>query len=131
MKTILSIIFIIITTAAIQAQAIINQVDSVKFDSTASLSDAVKMDYRLGGIYVPTSFKGSAITIYGSDDTTSANFKQLFYDGSAVSITVTKDKWLTIKPVQVYAFPRYIKFKSDSAQTTSGGEYLEYIKTVF
>ena len=62
----------------IHAQSISNETESVQMDSAKSLSNAYRLYGKLGGVKVPAAFKGSYLSIYMSNDTTTANFKRVF-----------------------------------------------------
>lgn len=75
--------------------------------------------YTLAGVQFPSSMTGTSLTIYTSNDTASASFKQVMYEGSAVTISVTADKYNQIQPSKVYGLLRYIKLVSSSTEASS------------
>lgn len=75
--------------------------------------------YTLAGVQFPSSMTGTSLTIYTSNDTASASFKQVMYEGSAVTISVTADKYNQIQPSKVYGLLRYIKLVSSSSEASS------------
>lgn len=71
---------------------------------------------KIGAIIFPGTFTGSSVSILTSDDTTSASFKALEYDGSLLTITATANRQCAPSPVRVASTLRYIKWVSSSSE---------------
>lgn len=80
---------------------------------------------KIGAVIFPATFTGATVSILTSDDTTSATFMPLEYDGSLVTITATDGRQCAPNLAKVASTLRYIKYVSASTEAAT-----RQIKTV-
>lgn len=116
----------LLTTMFVYAGSLPNTVstDSIVAGGTTSNIIDTK-NKKIGAVIFPATFTGATVSILTSDDTTSANFKALEYDGSLVTITATDGRQCAPNLVKVASTLRYIKWVSASTEATT-----RQIKTV-
>lgn len=90
-------------------------------DSAKTLSSIVDLNgYTIAAIKFPAVFQGTSITVLTSATSDSASFKTFQYKGTDLTITASDNKTNSTEPVMVWGLLRYVRFLSDSAQTSSG-----------
>lgn len=109
---------LLLFTSNLNAQFKHTILDSVKAGTTSSA--AIDMEGFIPvGIVFPATFTGATVTIKTSQDTTSANFKTLQYDGADVTLTASDGKYCQFKPVEAWGILRYIKIVSASTEAAT------------
>lgn len=94
--------------------AVLSLSSSVAIANGATVSSAADLvGHTLCGFSIPSAFTGTAITFQASLDGTT--YQQLYNGGSAYSVTVAADKYVTVDP-SVFAGVRYVKLVSGSAE---------------
>lgn len=112
-------IIVLVLLAAALASAQYKISTTVTIAAGQTTSSIVDLDhYTLVGVKFPSAMTGTSLTVLTSNDTSAASFKQAMYDGSAVTITVTADKYNQLVPSQVWGLLRYIKLVSSSAEAS-------------
>lgn len=93
---------------------------TVTIASGDTMSSLIVLDYNtIAGISFPSAMTGTSLKIYTSNDTTASTFKQVMYDGNAVTITVTLGMYNQLVPSQTWGLLRYAKLVSSSAETSN------------
>ena len=116
----------LLATIFVYAGSLPNEVVTDTIANGQTTSTIVDTKYKkIGAIIFPAAFTGATVSILTSDDTTSATFMPLEYDGSLVTITATDGRQCAPQPVKVASTLRYIKYESASSEAA-----LRVIKTV-
>lgn len=99
-------------------------VDTIANGQTTSTIVDTK-NKKISAVIFPATFTGATVSILTSDDTTSATFMPLEYDGSLVTITATDGRQCAPQPVKVMSTLRYVKYVSASSEAA-----LRVVKTI-
>lgn len=127
MKKLLLIVLLFALSVSIQAQSYVPKSDTVTIALGATLSEAFDTDgYKIFTIKVPSTFDGTTITIYHSEDTTSANFNAVYDldDNAILTFTVTAGREYRFKPADWFYLKRYIKILSSTTVATTADKFL-------
>ena len=92
---------------------------------TDSFSSVIDLgNKRFFGLYIPSSFDGSAVTVYTSE-TTTGTFQPVYNeDDGAISFSVTAGRRYKATPTDYFMLQRYIKLKSGSAASGADTGYV-------
>ena len=109
-----------LATMFVYAGSLPNEVSTDSIVSGGTTTNIIDTkNKKIGAIIFPATFTGATITILTSDDTTSANFKTLQFEGDDFTVTASDGKQCAISPINIISLLRYVKYVSASAEATS------------
>ena len=133
MKKILLLAILLMFAVSINAQSFVPKTE-IGITAVGSTTSAVVdlAGYKIFTVKIPSTFDGDSLTVYHSNDTTSANFNPV-YDletDAILKFKVTAGREYRFIPSEHFFYKRFIKAVSNAAAATTP-DSLEWTKGTY